>query len=154
MIFGIYTTSDISKLLYVISWAVRRVKFETMLKYHKWYLCQLSRTNYAIICLYYYPQKVCWNTTALSQSNCRNFSCGSINYWGKWRTAPPTNSRPTVGQQSADLVESPCQIPESLSLQGRTLHIDAKWNFLTWVRLIVCVFLGTNLLAISYVQVF
>ena len=26
----------------------------------------------------------------------------------KWRTAPPTNSRPTVGL----LVESPCQIPE------------------------------------------
>ena len=25
--------SDISKLLYVISWAVRRVKFETILKY-------------------------------------------------------------------------------------------------------------------------
>ena len=29
MIFGINTTSDISKLLYVISRAVRRVKFET-----------------------------------------------------------------------------------------------------------------------------
>ena len=29
--------SDISKLLYVISRAVRRVKFETILKYHKWY---------------------------------------------------------------------------------------------------------------------
>jgi len=34
--------SDISKLLYVISRAVRRVKFETILKYHKWYLCQIS----------------------------------------------------------------------------------------------------------------
>ena len=43
----------------------------------------------SIICLYYYPQKVCnfshvgivklnWNTTALSQSNCRNFSCSII----------------------------------------------------------------------------
>ena len=30
MIFGINTTSDISKLLYVISRAVRRVKFETI----------------------------------------------------------------------------------------------------------------------------
>ena len=51
---------------------------------------QMSRTNHAIICLYYYPQKVCnfiftcryfklsWNTTALNQSNCRNFSCSSI----------------------------------------------------------------------------
>ena len=27
--------------------------------YHEWYLCQISRTNHAIICLYYYPQKVC-----------------------------------------------------------------------------------------------
>ena len=88
MIFGINTTSDISRLLHVISRAVRRVKFETILKYHKWYLCQMSRTNHAIICLYYYPQKVViftckyfklsWNTTALSQSNCRFFSCSSI----------------------------------------------------------------------------
>ena len=58
-IFGINTTSDISKLLYVISRAVRRLKFEIILKYHEWYLCQISRTNYAIICLYYYPQKFC-----------------------------------------------------------------------------------------------
>ena len=36
-----------------------QVKFETTLKYHEWYLCQISRTNDAIICLYYYPQKVC-----------------------------------------------------------------------------------------------
>ena len=35
MIFGINTTSDVSKLLYVISRAVRRVKFETILKYHE-----------------------------------------------------------------------------------------------------------------------
>ena len=59
MIFGINTTSDISKLLYVISRAVRRVEFETVLKYHEWYLCQISRTNTdAIVCLYYYPKKV------------------------------------------------------------------------------------------------
>ena len=83
--------SHISKLLNIISRAVRRVKFETILKYHKWYLCQISRTNHAIICLYYYPQKVViftcryfklsWNTTALSQSNCRNFSCSSIKHY-------------------------------------------------------------------------
>ena len=47
------------KLLYAISRAIRRVIFETILKYHKWYLCQISHTNHAIICLYYYPQKVC-----------------------------------------------------------------------------------------------
>ena len=53
VIFVINTTSDISKLLYEISRAVRQVKFETILKYRKWYLCQISRTNHAIICLYY-----------------------------------------------------------------------------------------------------
>ena len=26
------------------------MKFETILKYNKWYLCQISRTNHAIIC--------------------------------------------------------------------------------------------------------
>ena len=59
VIFGINTTSDISKLLHVISRTVRRVKFETILKHHECYLCQISRTNHAIICLYYYPQEVC-----------------------------------------------------------------------------------------------
>ena len=42
VIFGINTTSDISKLFYIISRAIRRVKFEAILKYHKWYLCQVS----------------------------------------------------------------------------------------------------------------
>ena len=59
MIFGINTTSDDSKLLYVSLRAVRRVKFETILKYHKWCLCQISCTSQAIISLYNYPQKVC-----------------------------------------------------------------------------------------------
>ena len=58
VIFGINTTSDISKLSYVILWAVRRVKFETILKYHERFLCQMLRTNHAISCLYYYPQMV------------------------------------------------------------------------------------------------
>ena len=51
--------TDISKLLHVISRANRQVKFETILKYHEWYLCQISHTNHAIICLYYWLQKVC-----------------------------------------------------------------------------------------------
>ena len=49
VIFGINTTSDILKLLYVTSRAVRRVKFKTIAKFHEWYLSQISR----IICLYY-----------------------------------------------------------------------------------------------------
>ena len=59
MIFGINTTSDISKLFYIISRAVRRVKFGTILKYHEWYLCQISRTNHAITCLYYNVRNFC-----------------------------------------------------------------------------------------------
>ena len=55
-----------------------RVKFETILKYHNWYLYQISHTNHAIICLYYYHYLFISTTTALSQSNCRNFSCSSI----------------------------------------------------------------------------
>ena len=46
VIFGIYTTSDILKLLYVISRAVRRVKYETVLKYHEWYCSCLSSLHY------------------------------------------------------------------------------------------------------------
>ena len=88
MIFGINTTSDISKLSYVISRAVRRVKFETILKYPEWYLCQISRTNHTIICLYYYQQKVCnfhiyvfqIKLKYHCQSNCRNSSCSSITW--------------------------------------------------------------------------
>ena len=42
MIFGINTTSDISKLSQ-ISLTERLVKFRiTILKYHSWYLCQIS----------------------------------------------------------------------------------------------------------------
>ena len=71
------TRMEKTKLLYVISRAVRWVKFETILKYHECYLCQISRTNHDISCLYYYLQRVVistcryfkwsWNTTALSQ---------------------------------------------------------------------------------------
>ena len=56
LIFGINTTSDIWKLLNVISPAVRRVKLETILKYHECYLCQMSPTNLAIICCILLPK--------------------------------------------------------------------------------------------------
>ena len=48
MIFGINTTSDISAVFYI-----NFIKFGAILKYHKWYLCQISRTIHAITCLYY-----------------------------------------------------------------------------------------------------
>ena len=42
--------------MYIISRAVGRADFETILKYHEWFLCQISRKNHAVtgICLYYY----------------------------------------------------------------------------------------------------
>ena len=75
---GINTTSDISKLLYVISRAFRRVKFETILKYHEWYLCQMSRTNHAIICLYYHLQKICNFHMQLFQIKLKYHCCKQI----------------------------------------------------------------------------
>ena len=47
------TTSNISKLFYITSQAVWRVKFGAILKYHECYLRQISRTIHAITCLYY-----------------------------------------------------------------------------------------------------
>ena len=93
VIFGINATSDISKLLYIISRAVSRVKFETILKYHEWYfhLSKYAKYHVQIILIFVYTAthkrfviftsryfKISWNTTALGQSNCRNFSCSSI----------------------------------------------------------------------------
>ena len=49
--------SDLSKLFYIISRAVRSVKFRAILKYHKWYLCQISRTNHAIKVFIPQPEK-------------------------------------------------------------------------------------------------
>ena len=88
MIFGINTTSDIWKLLYVISRAVRRVKFETILNitsrlYAKdhvqimlVFVYTTTRKRFEIFTCRYF--KLSWNITALSQSNCSNFSCSSI----------------------------------------------------------------------------
>ena len=67
----------------------RRVKFETILKCHKWYLCQISlqimllyvytttHTRFVIFTCRYFKLK--WDTSALSQTNSRNFWCSGIN---------------------------------------------------------------------------
>ena len=52
MIFGINTTSDISKLFDKISRAARQVKFGTILKYHKWYLWQISHVQIMLLFVY------------------------------------------------------------------------------------------------------
>ena len=86
MIFGINTTSDISKLLYIISRAVRRVKFETILKYHEWYLSKISRTNHAITYTksfehhhHHYHQKCIELSTSTAQTMYNNVEFGVMN---------------------------------------------------------------------------
>ena len=76
-------------MLYEISWAIRREKFETFwnimsgiyAKYHmKLMLLIVYTTTHKKFVIFTYGYfKLSWNTTALSQSNCRNFSCSSIN---------------------------------------------------------------------------
>ena len=76
MIFGINTTSDISKLLYVI-WNIMSGIFA---KYHVQimllFVYTTTRKGFVIFTCRYF--KLSWNATDLSQSNCRNFSCSSI----------------------------------------------------------------------------
>ena len=68
VIVGINTISDISKLLYIISRAIRRVKFGPILKYHEWYL-QYAKYHVQIILLFVYTTKweiQSWNTTCIA----------------------------------------------------------------------------------------
>ena len=88
VIFGINAMSDILKLLYVISRAVRRVKLETILKYHEWYLCHISleimllfvyttsHTRFVIFTCRYFKIKLKYHGS--KPINWRNFSCSSI----------------------------------------------------------------------------
>ena len=88
VIFDINATSHISKLLYVILRAVRRVILETIWNitggiYAKYqvqimllFVYTTSRKRFVIFTCRYF--KLSWNTTALSQSHCRNFSCSGI----------------------------------------------------------------------------
>ena len=82
VIFCINTTSEISKLLYVIR-NLRQFSNITSGNYAKYHVQIMLLFVYAttskrfviFTCRYF---KLSWNTTALSQSNCRNFSCSSI----------------------------------------------------------------------------
>ena len=75
MIFGINTTSDISKLLYIIrSGIYAKYHVQIMLLF----VYTTTHTRFVIFTYRYF--KLIRNTTALSQSNCRNFSCSSITY--------------------------------------------------------------------------
>ena len=84
MIFGINTTSDISKLLYEIGeWKLRQcwnITSGIYAKYHVQimllFVFTTTSKRFVIFTSRYF--KLSWNTTALSQSNCRNFSCSSI----------------------------------------------------------------------------
>ena len=82
------TTSDILKLLYVISracgeWNLRQfwnITSGIYAKYHQQimllFVYTTTRKSFVIFTCRYF--KLSWNTTALNQSNYRNFSCSSI----------------------------------------------------------------------------
>ena len=76
--------SDISKLIYVIwdNFEISQVVFMSNIKYKSCYIALFVYTTthkrFVIFTCRYF--KLSWNTTALSlQSNCRNFSCSSLN---------------------------------------------------------------------------
>ena len=82
VIFGINTTSDISKLLYVISnlrqfWNITSGIYA---KYHVQIMLLFVYTttckSFVIFTCRYF--KLSWNTTSLSPSNSSNFSCSSV----------------------------------------------------------------------------
>ena len=50
-VFGINTASDISKLVYVFHEPLGKWNLRQFWSITEWYLCQISRTNYAIIML-------------------------------------------------------------------------------------------------------
>ena len=87
MIFGINTTSDISKLSYepLGEWNLRQFWHITSGIYAKYHIhvqimllfaYTTTHKRFVIFTCRYF--KLSWNTTALSQSNCSNFSCSSI----------------------------------------------------------------------------
>ena len=94
MIFGINTTSDISNYTYNFTrqilgeWNLKqfwnitsRIYAKSHVQIMLLFVYTTTRTRSVIFTCRYL--KLSWNTTALSQSNCRNFSCRSIKvcYW-------------------------------------------------------------------------
>ena len=87
-IFGMNTTSDISGIVQydpLGEWNLRQFWNITCGIYAKIYHVQImllfvyttTRKRFVIFTCRYF--KLSWNTTALPQSNCRNFSCSRIN---------------------------------------------------------------------------
>ena len=81
MIFGINTTSHILKLLYLGNWRqFWNIMSGIYAKYHIQIMLLFVYTTRCkrfvlFTCRYF---KLSWNTTILTQSNCRKFSCSSI----------------------------------------------------------------------------
>ena len=67
VIFGINTTNDILKLLYVISRAVSDIYAKYHVQIMLLFVCNTTRKGFVIFTCRYF--KLSWNTTALSQSN-------------------------------------------------------------------------------------
>ena len=86
------------------------------------------------------PQKNCRPTVGRQSADCR------LPPFTKIFCQQSAECWPNVGRLSANCwqhvgnllakcrLRTPVEYQKSLSSQGSTLHIDAKWNFLTWVR--------------------
>ena len=122
VIFGINTTSDISELLYVILRAPRQVKFETILKYNEWYLCQMSPTNHAIIFFILRPK-------------CKRIS---LNFWAFKSKHKSENTIMTQTNLSCDNSWCACGYVFCLKIKITNLkfvtmiRIGNEWHDLYW----------------------
>ena len=79
VIFAINTTSDISKLLWIWdSFEISRIRYlcQISLQIMLFFVYSTTLKRLVIFTRRYF--KLSWNTTVLSQSSCRNFSCNSI----------------------------------------------------------------------------
>ena len=128
MIFGINTTIVTRNFT---SRYVRRVKFETIMKYHQWYLCQISlqimllfvytttHTRFVIFTCRYF--KLNRDTTALSQPNTKNF------WWSSINTGIPTVTKSTVSRPSLLLLTS-CCLSDKSKLHTRARKVQPWWR--------------------------
>ena len=116
MIFGINTTIVTRNFT---SRYVRRVKFETIMKYHQWYLCQISLQ--IMLLFVYTTTHTRFVIFALSQPNAKNF------WWSSINTGIPTVTNSTVSRPSLLLLTS-CCLSDKSKLHSRARKVQPWWR--------------------------
>ena len=95
--------------------------------FHKWYLSQISRTNHAIICLYYYPQKVC------------NFHMQVFQIKLKYHCSKPIKLQKFPMQQYNTLL-----IGQLFVIQKMKIPVTCQFHWPSSLSLFLVLFLGYN----------